>query len=382
MKGHIRERSPGHFAIVLETRNSATGKRRRRWHSFTGTKRQAQIECARLISEMSGGTYLEPAKITLAQFLEQWLANIKGNVSPRTHERYEEIAKKNLVPLLGAITLTKLRPMQIAAAYTKALAGGRRDGKGGLSPRTVHHMHRVLKQALAYAVRWQLLIRNPVDAVDAPKVERRDMTTYNLSQTATLLDAVRGEQVFIPTLLAALCGLRRGEIAALRWRNVDFNTAQISVVASVEQMNGGVRLKETKSSRARTVAMSETVRDELRAHRLRQAQDMLKLGSRLTDDNFVAALADGSPMQPTFITHEWGRFIKTTDLPRLRFHDLRRAHGTQMLSSGIHPKVASERLGHSRVGTTLDLYSHVLPGIQEDAAAKMDAALRAAQKRA
>ena len=161
MKGHIRQRSPGRFAIVLETRDPATGKRRRKWHSFAGTKREAQIECARLISEINGGTYLEPTKTTLAQFFDQWLANVKGNVSPRTHERYEEIAKKNLIPLLGAITLTKLRPVQISAAYTKALADGRRDGKGGVSARTVHHMHRVMKQALAQAVRWQLLIRIP-----------------------------------------------------------------------------------------------------------------------------------------------------------------------------------------------------------------------------
>jgi integrase len=346
-----------------------------------GDKAQAQNECARLISEINGGTYLEPAKTTLAQFLEQWLSHIKANVSPRTHERYEEIAKKNLIPLLGAITLTKLQPMQVSAAYSKALAGGRRDGKGGLSPRTVNHMHRVLKQALTQAVAWQLLNRNPVEAVDPPKVERHQMSTYDMVQTAALIDAVRGDRMFIPTLLAVLCGMRRSEIAALRWRNVDL-TGQISVVASAEQMNGSVRLKETKNSKARVVAMTGTVRDELRAHRLRQAQDMLKLGTRLTEDNFVAALADGSPMQPTFITHEWVRVISATDLPRIRFHDLRHARATHMLSSGIHPKVASERLGHSKVGITLDLYSHVLQGMQEDAAAKLDAALKTAQKRA
>jgi integrase len=381
MKGHIRQRSPGHFAVVLESHDPATGRRRRKWHSFIGTKREAQIECARLISEINGGTYLEPAKTTLAQFLGRWLSNIKGNVSPRTHERYEEIAKKNLIPLLGAITLTKLRPIQIAAAYTEALADGRRDGKGGLSPRTVHHMHRVLKKALTQAVGWQLLIRNPVQAVDPPKVERHQMATYDMSQTAALIDSVRGTRMFIPILLAVLCGMRRGEIAALQWRNVNLTAGQISVVASVEQMNSSVRLKETKSGRARTVAMSGTVRDELRTHRLQQVQDMLKLGTRLTDDSFVAALADGSPMQPTFITHQWGRIIGATGLPRVRFHDLRHAHATHMLSFGIHPKVASERLGHSKVGITLDLYSHVLPGMQEDAAAKMDAALKAAQKR-
>jgi len=187
--------------------------------------------------------------------------------------------------------------------------------------------------------------------------------------------------MFIPAMVAVLCGLRRGEIAALRWRSVDLVNAQLAVIESAEQMNGSVRLKETKSGRARTVALSATVVEELKNHRLQQAQDMLLLGVRLTDTGFVAALEDGSPMQPTLITHEWVRIISGTALPRIRFHDLRHAHATHMLSSGIHPKVASERLGHSKVGITLDLYSHVMPGMQEDAAAKLDAALKAAQRR-
>ena len=148
MKGHIRERSPGHFAIILEHRDAATGKRKRKWHSFKGTKRQAQIECARLVSEMKGGTYLEPSKTTLAQFLDRWLEHMTSQVSPKSHARYCELARKNIVPLLGSVVLTQLRPVLISAAYSKALTQGRRDGTGGLSPQTVTHMHRVLKQAL------------------------------------------------------------------------------------------------------------------------------------------------------------------------------------------------------------------------------------------
>src|SRR6476620_7360299 len=119
MKGHIRERSPGHWAIVIDLRDPATGKRRRKWHSFAGNKRQAQSECARLISEVSGGAYIEPAKITVGQFFERWLEHIKPKVSPRTHERYGEIVQKNIYPLLGAVILTKLRPMQISDGYAK-----------------------------------------------------------------------------------------------------------------------------------------------------------------------------------------------------------------------------------------------------------------------
>jgi integrase len=380
MKGHIRERGKGNWYAVLDVRDPATGKRRRKWHSLQAKgKREAQIECADLISRLAHGTYLEPDKTTLAEFLDRWLEHTKANVAPRTHERYAEIAKKNIAPLLGNAILAKLKPAQLSEAYRNTLSEGRRDGKGGLSPRTVLHMHRVLKQALKQGVRWELLHRNPADAVQPPKVEKHRMATYDIAQTAALLEALKDERIYIPVLLAVLCGLRRGEIAALRWRNVDLEKSSLAVVESVEQMNGSIRIKETKSGRVRTVALPLTVRDELKAHRLTQAQRMLKLGVRLGDDSFVCALEDGSLMQPTFITHEWVRAIKGTALPRYRFHDLRHAHGTHMLASGTHIKVASERLGHSKVGITLDLYSHVLPGMQEDAAAKVDAALRAAQ---
>lgn len=129
MRGSIKERSPGHFAIILEQRDATTGKRRRKWHSFKGTKRQAQVECARLIFEMRSGTYLESSKVTVVQFFERWLRHIKANVSPRTHERYEQIAMKNIAPLIGAKVLSKLTPIEIGEAYTQALEKGQRDGK-------------------------------------------------------------------------------------------------------------------------------------------------------------------------------------------------------------------------------------------------------------
>jgi integrase len=289
VKGHIRERSPGHWAIVVDLRDPATGQRKRKWHSFRGTKREAQVECARLVSEIHGGTYLAPDKTTVAQFLECWLEHAKPTIAPRTYERYTEIARKNLVPRLGAIVLTKLRPAQISQAYSKALASGRRDGKGGLSPRTVHHCHRILKQALGLAVRWQMLARNPCDAVDPPKVGRAKRGVYDIGQTAELIEAMRGTRMFIPTVLAALLGLHRGELAALRWRNIDLAAGQLAVVESAEQTRTGVRYKDPKSGRSRTVAMSATVITELRAHRLRQAEELLRLGVRLTEDSFVVA---------------------------------------------------------------------------------------------
>src|ERR1700730_10559351 len=191
MRGSIYNRPKGsnRASIILEVRDEATGKRKRRWHAFRGTKRQAQDECARLITELKSGNALEPNKVTVAQFLGRWLDHIRSQITPKSHERYAGIVNQNIIPAIGAVRLNKLKPVQISATYSAALASGRRDGKpGGLSARSVTHMHRILKQALGQAVRWGELNRNPADAVDPPKVEWKPMQTYDLPQTVELIE--------------------------------------------------------------------------------------------------------------------------------------------------------------------------------------------------
>jgi integrase len=161
---------------------------------------------------------------------------------------------------------------------------------------------------------------------------------------------------------------------------VDLNAGSIAIVQSAEQTGTTVRYKEPKTGYGRTLALSPTLVDELRAHRLRQAEELLRLGIKVTDETFVCAREDGLPLQPQTLTQEWKRLVAKTGLPRIRFHDLRHSHATHMLASGVHPKIASERLGHSKVGIT-DLYSHVLPGMQEDAVAKVDAAMQAVRNK-
>jgi len=381
MKGHIKQRSAGHFAIVLDTRDPQTGKRRRKWISFSGTLRGARIECARLVTEMKSGAYVDATRETIAAFLDRWIEHMQGQVSPRSLERYAELCRNNIAPLLGAIPLTKLQPANISQAYAKALASGRRDGTGGLSPLTVHHMHRVLREALQQAVRWQLLARNPVDAVRPPKVERKQMQTLDAEATVVLIEAARGTNLFMLILLGVLCGLRRGEITALRWRSIDLDRGQLSVTASTEQTNRGIREKETKSGKSRTVALPSLIVDELRRHRVAQAEGLLAAGVRLTDDHHVVAREDGQPLQPRSLTHAFVKFVRGHGLAPIRLHDLRHSHATHMLASGVHPKIAQERLGHSSVSVTIDLYSHVLPGMQAEAVSRVDAVLRDALNR-
>src|SRR5262245_19666955 len=381
MRGHLRERSPGHWAIVIDVLD-AMGKKRRKWHSFRGSKREAQRECARLIAELTRGSYIAPSRMTLAKYLDNWLGHTKASVAPRTYERYAEIVANYLVPVLGKTLLTKLQPFAISTAYD-TIRASRKKGKGPLSARTILHCHAVLSAALRQSVRWRLVPYNPAADVKPPKIERRKMTTYTLTEAADVLDAMRGSWMHVPAMLGLLCGLRRGEIAALRWGAVDLDKARLAVVQSAEQSKTGVRYKEPKSGQARAVALSPAVVAELQAHRVRQVEALLRLGIKLEAETFVVAQPDGSPYDPDSISKEWRLRIIKSGLPRVRFHDLRHAHASHMLAAGVHPKIASERLGHSRVGITLDLYSHATEGLQADAVALVDDAMvRALQKRA
>jgi integrase len=382
MKGHIRERSPRHWAIVIDAQDPETGKRRRKWHSFRGSKREAQVECCRLIGEHKAGRInLAPNRTTVGEFLARWLDHMQAQLTPRSHERYSELVTKNILPLIGNLALAKLQPATISQAYAKALKTGRCDGQGGLSPKTVLYMHRILRQALAQSVLWDLLGRNPADAVEPPKTERRQMNALDADATAALLDAARNTSLFIPVLLAVMCGIRRGEIAALRWKSVDLERGMLAVVGSAEQTKDGVREKPPKNGKGRSVELPLLVVDELRRHRVLQAQHFLQLGVRLTDDHHVVMRKDGLPIQPRSLTYAFQIFLGKQKLRRIRLHDLRHTHATLLLKGGVHPKIAQERLGHSSIAITLDLYSHVLPGMQREAAQLLDRSMRAAFER-
>ena len=366
MKGHLKERSPGHWAIVIDARDIA-GNRKRRWFSFQGTKREAQRRCAELIAETRGGSATSPERMTIELYLGRWLEHMRPLVSPKTHERYSQMVRANLVPVIGTTPIAKVSPMQISGAYATMI-------RNGLAPASVTHVHRLLSQALKHAVRWRILPANPCNDVSPPRVERREPRVWNTQTMAAALDAARGWQCHIPILLASLRGMRLGEIAALRWRHVGLDRGLIAVIEAAEQTSAGVRIKPPKSGKGRSVTLPALAVSELRALRARQAEAFLQLGIRPNDDTYVVTRGDGLPVQPNSIYHSWVRFLADTGLPRIRFHDLRHSHATALLSSGVHPKVASERLGHARVGITLDVYSHVVGNLQDGAAAAIDAA--------
>jgi integrase len=384
--GHIRQRSPNSWELRYSLgTDPATGKRRIATSTVKGNRRAAEKELRRLLRTLDTGEHVDPTRMTVREWLTAWLAAAREEVSPKSHERYSEIVENYLAPELGALPIVKLAPAHIGVVYAKWATEGRRDGKpGGLSPRTRRHIHRILKAALGRAVEQQVLARNPADAFRKrlPKVERREMVTLTAEQSARLLNAIKHTRVYRPVLIALATGMRRGEVLAVRWRNIDLERAAVRVVESLEQTKGGtLRFKAPKTERMRAITLPAYAVEELRRLKREQAEELLALGIRQSCETLVCARADGEPHQPRSLTHEFTYFIRRLkDFPRVRFHDLRHSHATQLLLAGVHPKVAQERLGHSTISTTLDLYSHVTETMQEDAATELDRAFRAATR--
>lgn len=382
--GHIRQRSTGSFELRYSLgTDPATGKRRTVTTTVKGSRRTAEKEMRRLLRAVDTGEHVDPTRMTVRQWLQTWLTTVRQEVSPKSHERYAEIVHNFLAPALGNLTLVKLAPSHIQDAYNTWATGGRRDGKaGGLSARTRRHIHRILRSALARAVEQQLLARNPADAFRKrlPKVERREMVTLSAEQSARLLEAIKHTRVYWPTLLALSTGMRRGEVLALRWKNIDLERGTLRVMESLEQTkNGGLRFKAPKSDRTRVITLPAFAIEELRRLKQQQAEELLMLGIRQTGETLLCSRADGAPLQPRSLTHEFSRLAaRQNGFPRIRYHDLRHSHATELLRAGVHPKVAQERLGHSTISTTFDLYSHVTDTMQSDAADRLDAAFRGA----
>jgi len=382
-KGYIRQRSKGSFDLRYNLgTDPLTGKRKRVETTFKGTYADAQKELRKLLRNIDSGEHIEPSKITVEKFLQEWLHTIHSQISPQTYERYEQVVRNFLIPSFGKCLLAKLMPLAIQQAYNKLETSGRCDRKsGGLSPQSRLHIHRIFKSALKYALQVQLIARNPADAVKAPRVKRATLNIINVEQSAFLLDAIRGKNVYWPVLLALTTGMRRGEVLALRWKNVDFPNKTVRVIESLEQTKNGLRFKAPKTERTRAVILPECVVEELCYWKEKQAAELAELAVEATQETLVCSRYDGGPLWPSSLTHEFTKAIKNLpELPRIRFHDLRHSHATQLLMAGIHPKIAQERLGHSTITTTLDLYSHVTDTMQDDAASKLDRAFRNARK--
>ena len=375
MQGHIRKRGERSWAIIIDLPRGPDGKRRRKWHTIHGSKRDVQRKRTEILHQLETGAYCEPAKMTVKEYLAKWLSDYAAtNVSRKTHERYEEIVRNHLEPAIGNLPLPRLQPLHVQECYSGLLKSGRKNGKGGLSKRTVLHVHRLLHTALGHAVKWQLVARNVADAVQPPTPERKEMQALDECQTVWLFEAAQGSRLYAPILTAATTGVRRGELLAIRWPDLNLDAGNLSVRRSLEQTRkGGLKFKETKNRKGRPITLPAILVRALRDHLAEQNEFKKLFGADYQDQGLVFARPDGSIWKPESFTEEYFRFARKIGV-KVRFHDLRHSHASQLLRAGVPVKVVSERLGHSAVGITLDTYSHMLPGMQEEAAQKIDAA--------
>jgi integrase len=380
MRDSIRERSPGHWAIILDINKDGT--RKRKWHSFKGTKRAAQIECARLIAAMDDGGYVEKNKVTVGQFLNDRLSAWEAakRITPKSAERYRELIDNQIIPHLGGKLLQSLKPIDIETWHNTLTASGRKDGKGGVCARTVGHAHRLLTRVLKEAQRFDLVAKNAAIGGDSlPKVRAAEVQIVRQDQLPMLLEKIKGNKIEPVALLALFCGLRRGEILALRWGRVDLDRAVLSVRQSLEETRaGGLRLKTPKSrAGVRDISLPDIVVGVLRRHRIDQLELRARLGlGRLTDDDLLFAGLDGQPIGPRhFSANVWPAAARSIGMPEITFHALRHTHASQLIAAGVDVVTISKRLGHSSPTITLGVYAHLFATSDEKAAKAINDAL-------
>lgn len=378
----IRKQGEGTYQIeVYLGRDPKTGKRIRDTVTFIGKQKEAEKEERRLLRERDLGLYIAPSNETVNEYLTRWLRDYaKPNVAGTTYEGYSRTIERYVKPHLcdGAdIVLRKVRPEHIKALYATLREQPARNG-GKLSGHTVLHVHRVLHLAFRDAVLERSLAVNPCDAVKAPKREDKEMKTITEAQTARLLQGLQGTRYHVPVLVAVTCGLRRGELLGLRWRDVDLDAKTLSVTQALEQTKAGISTKTPKTRKSkRQVVIPAMVVQALKVHKADQNAHRLEQGNTWKDHDLVFPAPDGSPFSPSYFSRMFTYHARRLGID-CRLHDLRHSHATQMLRQGVHPKIVSERLGHSKVGFTLDTYTHVLEGMDAQAARKVGTALEAA----
>lgn len=377
MRGHLRKRSKNSWTIVLTLPQDETGKQRQRWLTVEGNRHAAEDELTRQLELLRTNKFIEPSTTTFSQFAEKWLDFIRGQVAGKTAERYSEIVKKHLIPEFGNIVLSQIRPTMIQDYYARAFSSGRRDGRGGLNPQTIQHHHRVIRQLLKRAVDLQTLAYNPADSAKAPRPKPRELVPPTDKEVAALVEHAKGTRIHVPLLVAIGSGVRRGELLAARWSDLDMEAGKLAIRQSLEETKGSLAFKPPKTKKGqRVIVLSQSLITVLRRHRAEQAAARLALGPAYQDHDLIFGGPDGQPWRPSAFT---GSFIELAKRARVatHLHMMRHYHATQLLQQGIHPKVVSERLGHANISITLDVYSHVVPGLQEQAAAKFDTTLQA-----
>lgn len=358
------------------------------------TKREAQAALDDVKGTLRDGTHVEPAKITVGEYLhDRWLPALEGDPSLRgsTRESHALAARRVAprdddgqwtgLPRLGSVRLQQLSRSHIKACYGDLRENGRANGKGGLAPKTVHNVHLALHRALADAVDDRLIPHNPCDSARKGRAlhsapERPEIDVWTADQLAAFLATVAEDRQYALWHLAAHTGMRRGELVGMRWDAVDLDAGLVTVIRQRVKVGSDVEVGRPKTSRSRrTIDIDPDTIEVLRDHRRRQLQERLAIGPGWTNSGLVFTREDGQPLHPDVASQRFVKLVEDTDVPRITLHGLRHTHGTLMLAAGVALHVVSRRLGHASEAFTAQVYAHVLPQQQAQAAARFAALL-------
>src|SRR5215469_11834621 len=340
-------------AITIET-----GKRKKFYFEKKADALKKKNEALR---ELEQGTLAVSGQRKLGEFLMHWLEDVhKENLRVSTYVKYKKLAKY-IVDDLGEVWLQKLTPEQVQNFYAK-------KRKDGLSSKTVHEIHGVLRLALKHAVRWNYVSRNVCDLLDSPRVVSREGTPLTLEQAKKLLEGIRGHRLEAVLMMAVITGMRKGEIIALRWSDIDLDRHILRVLHTVDYIPGYGYVENEPKTQAgkRTIDLPEFFIDMLKHHRAKQVERRLKVGEVWENRDLVFPDLTGGYLNPIHVLRMFKKILERAGLPDMPFHDLRHSAATILISMGINPKVIQELLGHSDISITLGLYGHLFPSMQQD----------------
>jgi integrase len=346
----------------------ATG--RRRWATKGGfaTQKAARTALHTVLSDADDGLVVKRSRLTLGEYLDEWLAGARVDLKPTTIAAYGRAIDK-LKLQLGRVRLQDLTTLAVERAYHDLT-------KQGLAPKTVRNTHMVLRRALADAERLGLIVRNPAASARPPASVHTEQSTWTAAELNTFLVSVSNHRLFASFVLSATTGLRRGELLGLRWRDLDLAAGRLKVRHTITTVDGRPIESTTKTNKSRRlVALDAVTVAVLERHAEDQEAERLSAGSAWRETGLVFTEADGAALNPDLYSKLFTRLVGQANVPSIRLHDLRHTHATLALEAGVHPKIVSDRLGHATVGITLDLYSHVSPSLDEAAAETIAALL-------
>ena len=367
-RGHIRERTKGSFTITVEfPRDVITNKRKQKHYSFKGTKREAEKYLTEKLRELDTGLLIDTKDIKFSEYLDYWLKErCSSRLKITTFENYKNNINNHIKTNLGNINLQKLMPLHLQNFYKQCT-------ENGLSNKSVVNLHMIIHCALEKAVKWQLVIRNAADSVEPPKAQRYQAKFLDEKQTNLLIEKSKTSDIYIPIVVAIYTGMRRGEILGLTWDNVDFENANIKISKALCDTSEGLKYLSPKTHKSvRNICIPETLVEILKRHKTKQLVNKMKYGEQYINNNAVCSYDDGKLFNPKRFSHKFHDLLENNGLPLIRFHDLRHSHASLLVKLGVQPKIISERLGHSNIGITMDLYSHIYEDTHKEVAEMFD----------